>query len=476
MMNAFKLRAACALSLTACLLAGCAVGPNYHRPSAPEAPRFKEADGWVPSRPADDAARGPWWTMFNDPVLDGLEDKVATSNQTVKEYEAAWREAAQTTAAARATLFPTVGADLSSQRTHTSGAASSSGQSSTGTTHTAALDASWVPDLWGQVRRNVESDKALAEASSADLADAKLAAQASLAQDYFELRVLDEQAGVYRRMVEQYQRFLTLTTNQFNAGTVAQSSVISAKTQLYAAQASLVDLGVRRAAMEHAIAVLMGMAPAQFSLAPAPLSHAVPVAPVSLPSTLLERRPDIAAAERRMASANALVGVAVASYFPTVTLSGEYGSSAGNLGKLFGAATSLWSLGADVADTIFDFGARHAKEREAKAAYDQSVATYRQTVLTAFQGVEDELAALRVYQQESDILVHTQDAAHQAVVLDMAEYQQGTVDYTTVLTAQATELTASQNVLTVLQDRLQASVLLVEDLGGGWQASDMKAS
>ena len=490
-------------------LAGCTVGPNYHRPTAPVSPQYKEAAGWVPSHPADAIDRGAWWSMFHDAQLDALEQRVATSNQTVAEYEAAYREAHQVVAGARASFFPTIGAEGSATHSRepdgisslgTTGSGTTTGTSTTGTTtgstgttgttgagatttgnggtsirttYVAELEASWVPDLWGKVRRTVESDSALAQAANADLANARLAAQGSLAEDYFALRVLDEQQRLYRDTVADYQKFLTLTTNQYQFGTQARSAVITAQTQLYGAQAQLIDVGVKRSAMEHAIAVLVGVPPAALTIAPAPLTRDVPVAPVDVASGLLERRPDIAGAERRMASANALVGVAVSAYYPDLTLSGDYGSGASSIGSLFTSAASLWSVGAELADTLIDFGARRAKVREQRAAYDQAVATYRQTVLTAFQGVEDELSALHVYQQEEDVLLHDEAAARQAVQLDLNQYRAGTVDYTTVITAQATALAASQNVLTVLQGRLQASVLLVEDLGGGWSAHDL---
>ncbi len=472
-------------------LAGCTVGPNYHRPDAPVSPQFKEAAGWTPSDPADAIDRGAWWSMFHDAELDGLEQRVATSNQTVKQYEAAYREAHQVVAEARASLFPTVGVDAgvthsrepSGVSTSTTGATAGGGTTTTGTSgssirtsYVAELEASWVPDLWGKVRRTVESDKALAQASAADLANARLAAQGSLAEDYFALRVLDEQTRLYRDTVADYQKFLTLTTNQYVFGTQARSAVITAQTQLYGAQAALIDVGVKRSAMEHAIAVLVGVPPAALTIAPAPLSRDVPVAPVDVASHLLERRPDIAAAERRMASANAQIGIAVSAYYPDLTLSGDYGSGAASLGKLFSSAASLWSVGAELADTLLDFGARRAQVRASRAAYDESVATYRQTVLTAFQGVEDELSALHVYQQEQDVLLHTEASARQAVQLDLNQYREGTIDYTTVITAQATALSASQNVLTVLQERLQASVLLVEDMGGGWSADTLPKS
>jgi NodT family efflux transporter outer membrane factor (OMF) lipoprotein len=458
--------------LATTLLTGCAVGPNYHRPDAPVPPQFKEAAGWTQSRPSDEIDRGAWWTLFNDPVLDGLEKQVAIANQTVKQAEAAYREASAVTAAARASFFPTAGVTAGSTTTHTPATVSSTGNTVTGTTNTVALEASWVPDLFGKVRRTVESDRALAQASNADLANARLAAQASLAEDYVQLRVIDEQARLYRVLIKSYQQFLDITTNQVKFGTQPLSAQITAQTQLYSAQATLINLGVQRAAMEHAIAVLMGQPPAQFSLAVASLDRTPPPVPIAVPSTLLERRPDVAGAERRMAAANAQIGVAVSAYFPTVTLTGEYGTT-GGLGSLFGAAGNVWSLGGNALETLVDFGARRAQVREARAAYDATVATYRQTVLTAMQGVEDELAALRVYGQENEVLLRTEQSAHQAVQLDLNEYKEGTVDYTTVISAQAAELNASQNVLTVLQERLQASVLLVEDLGGGWSAKDL---
>jgi len=461
------------LLLATLMLAGCTVGPDYRRPAAPLAPRYKEAAGWVPSHPADTIDRGAWWTMFGDPMLDKLEQRIATANQTVKEYEAAYRAAHQAVAEAHASLFPTISADASLQRTHgaSSGNAVSSG--ATRTTSLGEVEASWVPDLWGKVRRTVESNRDLAQASAADLANARLAAQSALAADYFELRVLDEQARLYRDTVADYQQFQTLTTNQYEQGTQARSAVITAQTQLYGAQAALVDIGVRRSAMEHAIAALVGVTPAELTIAPAAFSHDAPVAPTEVASTLLERRPDIAAAERRMAAANAQIGIAVSAYFPDLSLSGGYGAGGSGLGTLLRAGTSLWSIGADIAETLFDFGARRAKVRAARATYDESVAAYRQTVLTAFQGVEDELAALRVYQEEEAVLVRTQSSAQEAVQLDLNQYKEGMIDYTTVITAQATALAASRSLLTVQQERLQASVLLVENLGGGWSSRDL---
>jgi NodT family efflux transporter outer membrane factor (OMF) lipoprotein len=469
----------------AATLAGCTVGPDYHRPSAPTTPQFKEAQGWRPSTPADTIDRGAWWSMYGDETLDSLERRVATSNQTVKQFEAAYRQSTQIVKEAKAAAYPTIGASLSTARGSGgsgSGSASSVGtgsalgspNSTTSTTSSGFLEATWVPDLWGKVRRTVESDKALAQASAAEIANARLAAQAALAEDYFELRVLDEEADLFRSTVADDQQFLQLTEFQYQAGTQSESAVVAAKTQLLTAQSALIALGTARAQMEHAIAVLVGVPPADLTIPPAKLSHRVPVVPAGVPSALLERRPDIAAAERTMASANAQIGVAISAYYPDITLSASAGGS--SLGSLAGGGMGLWSIGAALGETILDFGQRKAQVGAARATYDQDVAAYRQTVLTAFQGVEDELAALRIFQQQEEVALQAEAEAHKAVELDIAQYKAGTVDYTTVLVAQTAELAASQTVLTILQQRLQASVLLVENLGGGWNASELPKS
>ena len=476
--------------LSAALLSGCLVGPNYHRPAAPTESRFKEADGWRPVHPTDAISKGAWWSMFDDPVLDGLERRVAVNNQNVAQYVAAYREAHQVVAEVRSQFFPTVSGSggVTYSKSGSGGGSSVATTTAAGTTgvitssagaytaYTATLDASWVPDLWGRVRRTVESDKALAQASAADLANVTLSAQATLAENYFELRVADQETQLYRDTVADYQRFLQLTVNQYNVGYAARSAVLSAQTQLLGAQAQLVDIGTTRGQLEHAIAMLVGVTPADLSIAPAVLKREVPVAPTGVASALLERRPDISAAERRADSGNALIGVAKSAFYPTLTLSGDYGYGASNLGSLFNASSSLWSVGAELADTLFDAGLRRAQVRAARAVYDADVAVYRQTVLTAFQGVEDQLVALRVYQQEEEVRLQDEAAARQAEQLDLNEYKAGTVDYTTVITAQTAALSASQGVLTTLQNRLVASVALVEDLGGGWDVSELPKS
>jgi NodT family efflux transporter outer membrane factor (OMF) lipoprotein len=509
------------LLLSASLLSGCVVGPNYRQPIAPTATHFKEADGWVPATPADAFAKGDWWTIFNDPVLDALEQRVTVSNQTVAQYFYAYRNAHQLVKEARSSYFPTLSGSAgatyskssSSNRTTTTGSGVSTGgttttgatgttttgatgtttsgttgQTSTSTTgstvisssgtsavadFTASLDASWVPDLWGSVRRQVESNTASAQASAADIANERLIVQSELAQDYFQMRVLDDQATLYRDTVAAYNRSLQLTQNQYNAGVAAKSDVITAQSQVLSAQAQLVDTGVVRAQMEHAIAMLVGVAPADLAIAPAPLSRRVPVAPSDVASSLLQRRPDIAGAERRVKAANALIGVQEAAFYPTVTLSASYGYGATNLGDLFNASSSLWSLGSQLADTLIDAGARRAAVRAQRALADEQTAVYRQTVLGAFQTVEDELVALRVLEQEYEVRVQAETAAKQVQQLALNEYRAGLVNYTTVVTDQALALTASQNVLTVLQQRLQASVALVQALGGGWDVKEL---
>jgi NodT family efflux transporter outer membrane factor (OMF) lipoprotein len=470
--------------MAATVLSACTVGPNYERPTAPVATHFKEAEGWTPADPQESIDKGAWWSMFNDPVLDGLERRIAVSNQTLKEYEAIYRQAHQIVAEARSQYFPTVSGSFDAQRSKSAtGFSSTAGGASTTTSggspvnlYSAALDASWVPDLWGKVRRTVEGDKASAQSAAANIANYKLSLQATLAEDYFELRVADEEIKLYQETVADDQKYLQLTINQYNAGTQAKSAVVSAQTQLLSAEATLANFGANRAQYEHAIAMLVGVTPAELTIAPAALTRDVPVAPVGVASTLLQRRPDIAAAERTVAYANAQIGVAEAAFYPTLTLSGSVGSDATTIGNLFSAPSTLWSVGASAADTLLDFGLRRAEVRAARAVYDEDVAAYRQTVLTAFQNVEDEIAALRVYEKQEALELEYEKAAKEAVRLDLNEYKAGVVDYTTVITAQTAALSASQNVLTVLEQRLLASVLLVEYVGGGWTPADLPKS
>lgn len=461
-----KLKLALGLALFP-LLAGCEVGPDYQRPPAPTAAAFKELDGWKPATPADLSARGEWWTVFGDPLLSQLEARVEVSNQTLRASVAAYAESVAVVDEARAQLFPSVSLAPSVTR----------GRSSTASKTTSAMgataSASWEIDLWGKLRRTVQGEVASAQASAADLANAKLSAQSQLAIDYFELRAADELTRLYARTVDADQRALDITVNQHAAGTAAQTDVITAETQLKSAQSSLLNAGVLRAELEHAIAVLTGQPPAALSLPPGPLAASVPVVPAGLPSDLLERRPDIAEAERDVAAENEQIGIAIAGYYPSLTLSADAGVSASSFAKLFNVANNVWSLGASASQTLFNGGETSASVRAARAAYDESVATYRATVLTAFQQVEDDLSTLRILQAQYTTQAEAVALAQRALDLTLNQYRAGTVAYTSVVTAQNTLLSAQQTLVTLQQDRLVASVDLITALGGGWQSSDL---
>jgi NodT family efflux transporter outer membrane factor (OMF) lipoprotein len=371
------------------LLSACAVGPDYEKPPVDTPPAFKEAGEWKPAMPQDNAVRGMWWEVYRDPILNAMEKQVDISNQTLKQAEASYRAAVDIADQTRAGLFPTGAATPSATRAGT-------GTHNAATTYDLSAGASWSLDIWGRIRRTLESNEASAQASEADLASARLSAQAELATDYFSLRVQDQLQRLLDKTAEDDDKILTIVKNQYEAGVAAQSDVLAARTQAESAHAAAVGNGVRRAQLEHAIAVLLGRPPADFALAATGNVGEVPMIPASVPSALLERRPDIASAERQMASANALIGVAEAAYYPDVTLSASYGFSATSLGSLFNAASSLWSFGASASETLIDFGARDAATDEDRANFDGSVAFYRQTVLTAFQNVEDNLAAQRI--------------------------------------------------------------------------------
>ena len=468
------------LLTTTALLAACTVGPNYVRPSVATPPAYKEAEGWVRAQPADATPRGDWWSVFNDPVLDQLERQVEISNQNLAAAEAAYRQARGSVAEQRAALFPTVGLTGSAQRSDRGGGAIVTPPSggaggvvpTTGSrvsnSFQLGADASWEPDLWGKIRRTVQAAGAQAQASQADLANARLSAQSELALDYISLRADDELKRLIDLTVDGYQRSLTITTNQYNAGLTAKSDMLTAQSQLAGARAQSADLERQRALMEHAIAVLTGQPPANLTIAPATWTLNTPDVPPSVPSLLLQRRPDVAAAERRVAAANAQIGIQVAAYFPSLTLSGQGGVASSSLSSLFASSATFWSLGANVAETLIDFGARHARVAEAKAAYDQAVAQYRQTTLSAFQEVEDALAAERVLGEELPLRMAASQAADQAEQIALNQYRAGTTVYTTVVVAQANALSARQTLLNLESSRITAAVQLVTALGGGW--------
>jgi NodT family efflux transporter outer membrane factor (OMF) lipoprotein len=421
--------------------------------------------------------------VYDDTTLDSLEKQIDVSNQTLKASEAAWREATALVTEARAGLLPVVGVSATGSRSGGPGAGANvgAGTATTAQSHPKnqfelAGSASWEIDIWGKIRRTIEANVANARASEADLAAARLSAQATLAIDYIELRVADEQQRLLDETVDAYQRSLEITQNQYHVGVVAKADVITAETQLGGAQSQQIAIGVTRATLEHAIAVLIGKPPGDFSLPPATLGTQVPVVPIGVPSALLERRPDIAAAERRMAAANAAVGVAVSAYFPDLTLNGTFGYANNVVSGLVRAPNNLWSFGGSATDTLLDFGARPAQVRQARAAYDATVANYRQTVLTAFQQVEDELATLRILERQVQVQEQTVKSANLAVQLTLNQYKAGTVAYTSVITAQTIAFGDAQTLLNIRQNRLSASVTLIEALGGGWSADSLGRS
>jgi NodT family efflux transporter outer membrane factor (OMF) lipoprotein len=462
-------------------LSACTVGPDYQKPDAPAPAAYKEAwkpgpleKGWAPGRPNDAIDRGAWWSIFRDPVLDRLERQIDISNQTLRAAEAAFRQSEALVAEARAGLFPTFDAAASATRSRSSG--NGGKQSFSGGIQNqfrTDISASWVLDLWGAVRRQIESGVATAQASAATLANARLSAQATLATDYVQLRIADELARLLEDEVKAFAHALQIVTNQHRAGTADQSAVDQAQAQLDATKAQLIAVGVSRAQFEHAIAVLIGKAPAELTIARVETALAVPLIPPELPSVLVERRPDIAAAERDMAAANAKIGADVAAFYPTVTLSGQYGVAAEMLRKLFTASSRMWSFGSALAQTIFDGGLHNATVAADQAAYDQAVANYRQAVLAAFQQVEDELAAQRILAQQAQASEAALAAARSAEKTINNQYIAGTQAYTAVIVAETTALNDAVQTVNIRQSRLVAAIALIEALGGGWDASQL---
>ena len=490
-----------AATLTAAVFtAGCMVGPTYHRPPIVGRPAFKETppDGWKNAEPNEGLPRGRWWEIYNDPQLNDLVSKVELSNQNVIAAMARFREAVDQVQIARAALFPTVaatpsavvtkGSSLSSRGQVISGGSSSTSSTSsgggtgTGSSRTGSgvnvnyampFDISYQADIWGNIRRSVTASQDMAQASAADLENAKLTFQAQLAQMYFQLHGLDADADLLRRNVAIFEQSLQLTQDRFNAGVASGADVAQARTQLESTRAQLIDVGVGRAQFEHAIAVLVGETPAMVSIPEKILDSPPPQIPIGVASTLMERRPDVAATERAIAAANEQIGIAKAAYFPTLTLSGTVGFVSTNLAKLFTVPSLFWAVGPQLAATLFDGGRRKGQVRFSQAAYDESVATYRQTVLTAFQQVEDQLSSLRILEQEQATEAAARQAAQEAVDIAVAQYQAGTADYLAVIVLQAALLQAQRLEIDILTRRLTASVLLIEALGGGWDESQL---
>ncbi|MEP7206199.1 MAG: efflux transporter outer membrane subunit [Casimicrobiaceae bacterium] len=449
----------------ALLVGGCVVAPTYERATTPLSPTFKEAEGWVAATPADTLPRGPWWTLFDDPTLTALEVQVESANQTVAAAIAAYEQARALVREQRAGLFPAVTLDGGASRNRSAGVSRSSYQVSIG--------GSWEPDLFGRLKETVTAASASAQASAADLAAARLAAQGELAANYFNLRALDAQRDLLATTITSYTRNLQINQNRYDQGIIPRTDVLQAKTQLANSQADLVGLESQRAQLEHAIAVLIGEAPGNFTLPVAAWQEQVPAVPPAVPSVLLQRRPDIAAAERRMAAANAQIGIARSAFYPSFNLNGSLGQGGARLADLFSASGTLWSLGVQVAQTLFDAGARKARVAGAEAAYEAALARYRATALAALQDVENQLVATRVLREQEALRREASVAADQVEQQVLNRYRAGLVNYTEVVTAQATALTARRNLVQLMAARQATAVALIQALGGGWQDSDL---
>ncbi|MBI3513498.1 MAG: efflux transporter outer membrane subunit [Proteobacteria bacterium] len=460
----------------ALLLAGCMVGPDYARAPAVVPEKFKEQGIWKVAQPLDEAPRGAWWTIYKDPLLDQLVRQIDIDNQTLKAAEAAYRDTVAVVQQAQSTLFPTVTAsatDRTSRGVNPSSGAAGGGGGNVRSLYSLSASASWTIDVWGRIRRIIEGDIASAQVSAADLAAARLSAQGALASAYLQLRVQDELKRLLDSSAEAYAQSLQIVRNQYASGVVGRSDVAQAETQLKSTQAQAINTGVQRAQLEHAIAVLIGLPPASFQIDPEPLALEVPQIPAGVPSTLLQRRPDIAAAERQMQAANAQIGVAIAAYYPDFTLAASVGYSNSILARLIQEPNQFWSVGPALAATVLDAGARSAQVAQARALHEQAVANYRQTVLTGFQQVEDQLAALRVLAEQAGIQAEALTAAREAERLIFNQYRAGTVSFTNVVVAQTAALSNAQTALTIRGSRLTASVSLLQALGGSWDASQL---
>ncbi|HTS70667.1 MAG TPA: efflux transporter outer membrane subunit [Terriglobia bacterium] len=473
-----------ALLAAFCLLGpACMVGPNYKRPPAPAPPAYKElppanspqASEWAPAQPSDALARGKWWEIYNDQELNALEEQVSISNQNLKVAEAQYQEAKLNVRIARSYLYPTITASpaIVNSRSAFSNSGNANFVPASQTSYTLPLSVSYEADLWGSIRRTFQAIAEAAQISDAQLENARLLYQAELAQDYFDLRGTDGEKELLQATVQSYQDYLKLTQERFQSGVASGSDVAQAQTQLNTARAQLIDYDVARAQFEHAIAVLTGKAPAELSVSSRPIHITPPPLPVGLPSTLLERRPDIAAAERQMAAANEQIGIAKAAYYPTISFSASGGLESVAFLKWIGWPSRFWSIGAQASETVFDAGRRRATVNQDVAAYDATVANYRQTVLTAFQQVEDNLAALRVLEDEAQAEDDAVQAAQNALDISTYQYKAGTVNYLAVITEQAILLQDQVQALNILTRRMSASVLLVEALGGGWDYSKL---
>lgn len=453
-------------------LSGCTAGPDYMRPNAVETmpENYKELEGWKLAQPDHAQLSSHWWEIYDDPALNALAGQVAEANLNVAVAAAQLRQARALVRTAQSGSFPALTAGISATRGHinrTLGATEHDGK--TLSTFQLPVDLSWELDLWGRVRRGVEASQARYEASAADLAAVTLSTQAELVNAYFQLRLLDTQRQLLDATTAIYQKSYDITNYQYTAGVASKAELLQAESQLKSTAVQALDLGVRRAQLEHAIALLIGKAPATFTLPAATLITQVPVIPAGLPSELLERRPDIAAAERNMAAANAQIGIAQAAFYPTVRLSAGGGFSASTLANWLEWPSRFWSIGPAASASLFDGGLRQAQSEQARASYELSVASYRESVLRAFQEVEDNLAALRILKEEAQLQEQAVASARQSMSITNDQYQAGAVAYLNVLIAQSVTLANEQTALNIYGKRLAASVLLVKALGGGWQ-------
>ena len=462
-----------AISAALLLISACSVGPDYVRPALETPAAYKETEAAKNSQSVDDVVSRSWWEIFADPELNSLEQQVEISNQNVAQAEAQFRQARALVQAARAAYFPTVTVGVGISRTATSATsgASTSRNNQTFTQHSLPVDVSWELDVWGRIRRTVESSEATAQASAVDLEAATLSARAELAQDYFQLRSLDGQKQLLDNTAVAFEKSLELTNNRYRSGIASRGDVLQAETQLKTTQAQAIDVGVQRAQLEHAIALLIGKAPADLTIAETPLATQAPTIPTGVPAELLKRRPDVASAERTVASANAQIGVAEAAYYPTVSIDTLGGFESSSASKWLSAMGRFWSAGLSASETVFDGGSRRAQVDQARAVYDADVAAYHQSVLAGFQEVEDNLAAQRILASEAQTQDEAVQAAQQSLAVTTNQYQAGIVSYLNVVVAQTIALTNERTAVDILGRRLNASVLLIKALGGGWKAS-----
>lgn len=459
------------LAITAFMANGCAVGPEYHRPDIPVTASYKESPGWIVASPGDTLDRGAWWTLFDDPVLDRLASELALNNQNVAAATAAYAQARALVSVQRAALLPVIALNSDVSR---SGSGGSNGSSANGprNNYQVSIGGSWEPDVWGRLGRAVSGARAGEQASAADLAAATLAAQGELAINYFSLRQTDAQRAILDATIKGYQRTLEITQNRYTAGIAARTDLLQAQTQLANAQAENSGLMRQRDQLEHAIAILIGKTPGDFSLPVAEWKPLVPQVPIGVPSTLLQRRPDIAAAERRVAAANEQIGIAQSAFYPDLSLGVSGGSSASQIANLFAASSNAWSIGLSAAQTLFNAGATRARVTGAEAAHAEAVARYRQTVLAAFQQVEDQLSATRVLMQQHLLRRQAAQSADQVEAQVMNRYRAGQISFTEVVIAQTSALNARRALVQVQADQQNTSVALIQSLGGGWISKD----